>query len=156
MEVPTFLQSVLTFEGGALPTVMFSCDTCCERLQETGLEIYGSTGTLVLSHASKFGGKIQLKRPDMNEWATLPTLGCYSENCRGLGVADMVRSLRQGLEPRLSNGLIYHVLDTLLSIDEAWKGGTEGRKRLRENASAALRPRARRNKVSARSRRNTA
>lgn len=123
VEVPTFLQSVVTFESGALSTIMFSCDTCNEKIQETGLEIYGSLGTLVLSHPSRFTGKVQLKTKGMDDWAELPLLSCYSDKSRGVGVADMAHAIENRCEARLSTDLVYHVMDTLISIDEAGEAG---------------------------------
>ncbi|MEG2217321.1 MAG: Gfo/Idh/MocA family oxidoreductase [Clostridia bacterium] len=123
VEVPTFLQCVMTFESGAISTAMFSCDTCNEKLQENGFEIYGSLGTLVLSHPSKFGGKVLLKTRQMEQWQEIPLLSCYSETMRGVGVADMAYAIENHLEPRLSTDLVYHVVDAMISIDEAWQTG---------------------------------
>ena len=38
---------------------------------------------------------------------------------RGIGVLDMARSIRTGSRPLASGELAYHVLDTLMAIDEA-------------------------------------
>lgn len=124
VEVPTFLQSIYTFQSGAISTVMYSCDTCNERIQENGLEIYGSQGTLILSHASRYGGKVSIKTRSMDTWEELPLQGCYAETYRGLGVAELAYAILAQAEQRLSPELIYHILDVLISTDEAWQQNT--------------------------------
>ena len=50
-------------------------------------------------------------------WEDVPVTGVYAE--RGLGVLDLARASRTGGSPLASGQLGYHVLDTLVAIDEA-------------------------------------
>ena len=43
----------------------------------------------------------------------------YTENSRGLGVADMAYALRSGRAHRANGDLTYHVLDIMHAIHEA-------------------------------------
>ena len=47
----------------------------------------------------------------------MPVTGVYAE--RGLGVLDLARAARTGGRPLASGDLGYHVLDTLVAIDES-------------------------------------
>ena len=48
---------------------------------------------------------------------SVPVTGAYAE--RGLGVLDLARASRTGGRPLASGELGFHVLDTLVAIDEA-------------------------------------
>ena len=51
------------------------------------------------------------------KWESVPITGVYAE--RGLGVLDLARAARTGGRPLASGELGYHVLDTLVAIDNA-------------------------------------
>jgi hypothetical protein len=55
-------------------------------------------------------------------WESVPITGVYAE--RSLGVVDLARAARAGGRPLASGELGFHVLDTMVAIDEAV---TEGR-----------------------------
>jgi hypothetical protein len=53
----------------------------------------------------------------------LPITHGYTENSRGLGVADLARALREGGTPRASGKLAQHVLDVMqATLDSAARG----------------------------------
>lgn len=51
------------------------------------------------------------------DWEIVPVTGALAG--RGLAVLDLARCMRAGSHPLASGTLGYHVLDTLLAIDEA-------------------------------------
>jgi len=87
------------------------------------IEIYGSEGTLSVPDPNTFGGEVRVFRPDSGEWMKMPLIDGFSENSRGLGVADMARAIRQGGAHRASGELTYHVLDAMHALHESGEAG---------------------------------
>ena len=114
---PTHISSLLSFESGAVGTLMTSFDVWASELPR--IEIYGSEGTLSVPDPNTFGGPVRIKRAAAAEWTTLPLTHGYTENSRGLGVADMAHALASGRAHRASGALAYHVLDVMQSTLEA-------------------------------------
>lgn len=114
---PTHISTLLSFESGAVGTLMTSFDVWASELPR--IEIYGTEGTLSVPDPNTFGGPVRIKRSDASEWTTLPLTHGYTENSRGLGVADMAQAMTSGRPHRASGALAYHVLDTMQSILEA-------------------------------------
>ena len=53
------------------------------------------------------------------EWSEVPLAFGYTENSRGLGLADMAEALRTGREHRACGELAYHVLDIMHALHES-------------------------------------
>ncbi|MGY5010562.1 Gfo/Idh/MocA family protein [Streptomyces sp. 900105755] len=121
--VPTHVSALTQFESGGVGQSVFSFDS---PLTRTGfVEITGTEGTLVLPDPNTFAGEVRITRVPQRgreaEWETVPSVGV--EGGRGLGVLDMARAVRGGT-PHIAGGdLGYHVLDTMVSIDEAVSSG---------------------------------
>ncbi|WP_046728814.1 Gfo/Idh/MocA family protein [Streptomyces humi] len=121
--VPTHVSALTQFEGGGVGQSVFSFDS---PLTRTGfVEITGSEGTLVLPDPNTFAGDVRITRvPERGrdaEWETLTPVG--TEAGRGLGVLDMARAVRGG-HPHIASGALgHHVLDVMISIDEAVSSG---------------------------------
>ena len=87
-------------------------------------EITGTEGTLVVPDPNRFTGEVKITRARAfsgmgsdADWQIVPVTGVLAG--RGIGVLDMARSIRTGSRPLASGELAYHVLDTLMAIDEA-------------------------------------
>ncbi|NLM09672.1 MAG: hypothetical protein GX213_02590 [Clostridiaceae bacterium] len=52
-------------------------------------------------------------RQETKEWNEVPLTHGYTENSRGIGVADMAYALRTGRKHRANSDLTYHVLDIM-------------------------------------------
>ncbi len=117
VEVPTHVAGLLDFQSGALATMITSFDVRGSQLPH--IEIYGTTGTLSVPDPNHFGGEIRLKKAGSDEWCAVPLLFGYTENYRGLGLADMAYALRSGRQHRASGDLAYHVLEIMDSLAEA-------------------------------------
>jgi hypothetical protein len=53
-------------------------------------------GTLSVPDPNTFSGPVRVRRAGASEWATLPLTHGYTENSRGLGVAEMAHALSSG------------------------------------------------------------
>jgi predicted dehydrogenase len=121
VEVPTHINAVIDFAGGAVCSMIMSFDMWDANLPR--IEIYGSEGSLSVPDPNRFGGPVRLWRHDTREWREMPLTSAFVENWRGLGVADMALALRDG-RPHCANGdLAYHVLDIMHAIHDASREG---------------------------------
>jgi predicted dehydrogenase len=122
VEVPTHVAALATFESGAVSQSVFSFDS---PLTRTGVvEVTGSEGTLVVPDPNYFDGEVRITRAPTYArlqqdpvWEAVAAIGVSAG--RGLGVLDMARAIRSG-QPHIATGdVVYHVLDVLISIEEA-------------------------------------
>ncbi|MFB7884824.1 Gfo/Idh/MocA family protein [Microbacterium sp. NPDC056057] len=121
VEIPSTLSVLMDFERGGQAQSLYSTDSPLKR--HGIVEINGTEGTIVIPDPNYFGGDITITRPltDVSvreqEIIQVPQEGVLTG--RGLGLLDMARSIRDG-RPHIATGEFgYHVLDTLLSIEEA-------------------------------------
>ena len=121
VEIPSTLSVLMEFEQGGQAQSLYSTDS--PLLRHGIVEINGTEGTLVIPDPNTFGGDITITRPltDVSvreqEVIQVPQEGVLAG--RGLGLLDMARAIRES-RPHVATGEFgYHVLDTLLSIEEA-------------------------------------
>lgn len=125
VEVPSTISALIQFEQGGQAQSLYSTDS--PLLRHGIVEITGTEGTLVIPDPNTFGGTITITRPlreavvppapVVQEIVDVPQEGVLAG--RGLGLLDMARSIRTG-RPHIATGRFgYHVLDTLLSIEES-------------------------------------
>jgi len=121
VRVPTHVAGVLDFEGGAIATIITSFDVWKHALPR--IEIYGTEGSLQVPDPNTFGGPVCIARAGEKDWTEAPLTHAYSQQSRGLGVADMAAALQSGRPHRASGELTYHVLDVMHAIHEASLAG---------------------------------
>ncbi|MGI3782843.1 MAG: Gfo/Idh/MocA family protein [Janthinobacterium lividum] len=132
VEVPTHVSAIAQYVDGGVSQSVFSFDSPLKR--QGIVEVIGTEGTLVIPDPNRFTGEIKIARgveitdggdPEAvkaalaapQRWEDVPVTGVYAE--RGLGVLDLARAARTGGRPLASGDLGYHVLDTLVAIDES-------------------------------------
>jgi predicted dehydrogenase len=121
VEVPTHVNGILHFAGGAVGTITTSFDVWGSRLPR--IEVYGTEGTLSVPDPNTFGGPVSVWRA--GEWKEVPLTHVYTENYRSIGAADMAYAMQSGRAHRASGDLAFHVLDIMQSLyDAAEKGAT--------------------------------
>jgi predicted dehydrogenase len=121
VEVPTHVAGLLEFTNGAIGTIIQTFDVWSANLPR--LEIYGTEGSLSLPDPNTFGGPVRVRLKNKSEWEDVPLSHIYTENSRGLGVADMAAAMRTGRPHRASGELAFHVLDIMQAIHEASEQG---------------------------------
>jgi predicted dehydrogenase len=116
VEVFTQISALLQHENGATSSVQFTFDTGAGYPHV--LDLNGSEGTLRLPDPNTFDGPTEVGvRTGDQEWTTLEATGPVAG--RGLGTLEMARAIRAGVPHRLSGALAAHVLDVMLSIQDA-------------------------------------
>lgn len=126
VEVPTHVSAIARFVDGGASQSVFSFESPLAKMGV--VEITGTEGTLVIPDPNMFTGEVRITRAapiermqQDPEWEIVPTEGVLAG--RGTGVLDLARAIRSGGTPLASGALGYHVLDTLVSIDESVVSG---------------------------------
>lgn len=115
VKVPTHATAAIDFANGAVATLIMSFDVHRTRLPI--IEIHGSEGTLAVPDPNTFGGPVEHYDPAVREWRQCPLIESLPvDNCRGLGVLDMVEGIRQGRPHRASGELALHVLEIMHAV----------------------------------------
>jgi predicted dehydrogenase len=134
--VPTHVSAIAQYVDGGISQSVFSFDSPLKR--QGVVEVIGTEGTLVIPDPNRFTGEVRIARGPVitdggdpeavqaalrapQTWEDVPVTGVYAE--RGLGVLDLARAARTGGRPLASGDLAYHVLDTMVAIDESVTGG---------------------------------
>jgi predicted dehydrogenase len=117
VEVPTHIAGILDFHSGAVGTIITSFDVWSSQLPR--IEIYGSEGTLIVPDPNTFGGPVFIRRKGEKEWKEIPLTYGFSENSRGIGVADMACAVKSGRKHRANAEMAYHVLDIMHGFHDA-------------------------------------
>ena len=123
VDVPTHVSGSLQFENGAIGTIITSFDIWGARLPR--IEIYGSKGSLSVPDPNHFSGEIKMLKAREDEWRTVPPAYGFTDNNRGLGLADMATAVRSGRKHRANGDMTFHVLDTMQGILESSVSGRE-------------------------------
>jgi predicted dehydrogenase len=124
VEVPSTIQLVTAFEGGAQAQSLLSFDSALER--HGVFEVHGTEGSIVIPDPNMFEGRIASVKPlgvlrdgdrHEQEWIDVPQTGTVTG--RGLGALDMVRAIAEG-RPHIASGeLGLHIVDVLLSAQDS-------------------------------------
>lgn len=111
VEVPTHVTGSIRFRSGAIATMITSFDVWQSSLPR--IEIYGTLGTLTVPDPNTFGGPVMLRGKE------IPMMHIYEENSRGLGLAEMARSMQEGRKNRACGELGCHVLEIMHAFHES-------------------------------------
>ena len=121
VEVPTHVSGTLEFISGALITLVMSFDVQHHTIHP--IELYGEHGSLQVPDPNTFGGPVKLRLAGAEMWEELPLVNGYTENVRGIGVADLASALLTDRPHRCHSDLALHVLDIMQSLHEAAEEG---------------------------------
>ena len=83
----------------------------------------GTEGILYLGDPNEFGGKIYIKKQNI-EKLEFPLSQPYSSDSRGIGAADLAWAIRTGREQRLGFEMGYHALEIINAILDCEKTDT--------------------------------
>jgi predicted dehydrogenase len=121
VDVPTHVAGIMDFQNGAVGTILTSFDVWSSKLP--CIEIYGTEGSMQVPDPNGFGGPVQVRRPGAKDWTEMPLTHGFSENSRGIGVADMAYAIQSGRAHRANGALAYHVLETMHGFHDASNEG---------------------------------
>ncbi|WP_078544678.1 Gfo/Idh/MocA family protein [Litchfieldia alkalitelluris] len=111
VETPTHIAGLIDFQNGAIGSIITSFDVWGTRLPH--IEIYGSKGSLYVPDPNTFGGPVYVRKAGESSEVEVPLTHGYTDNSRGLGVADMANAMMTGKTHRANGEMAYHVLDVM-------------------------------------------
>jgi len=114
VEVPTHVSALIEFESGASAQSTFSFESGMLRMGF--VEVNGTDGTLSLPDPNMFDGQNKLLSGVIDVKEVPLTGKTYG---RGTGVLEMAQAIREGRQVRIPGEIAFHVLDIMLSINEA-------------------------------------
>ncbi len=120
VEVPTHIGALIEFESGASAQCIFSFESALFRMGF--VEINGTEGTISLPDPNMFDGDSELHVGNEPEDVSKIELTGATHG-RGTGVTEMAQAIREGRQVRIPGEIALHVLDVLLSIQDAVESG---------------------------------
>ena len=121
VEIPTTVAGTLEFQNGAVVSMITSFDVWGHDLPH--LQLYGTKGSISVGDPNQFGGTPKIRRAGESDWTDIPLTHGYTENARGIGMADMVLAMQQNRDHRCNERLAYHVLDTMHAFHDSSEQG---------------------------------
>lgn len=129
VETPTTIHSVLSFESGAIITLLASWDVWASN--HPIMELYGSEGTMDLPDPNFFGGTLTVTQrsgdPIEKSWDHPFNVVNFEDvhaNYRGAGLADMAIAIQEGRPHRCNDDFATHVVEVMTAILDAGETGT--------------------------------
>jgi predicted dehydrogenase len=119
--VPTSYAGLLDFHSGATITCNINWDTL--RHAHSPIELYGSSGSLMMPDPNQFGGLVKVFSSGAEIWQDHAIPERYPFSCRLVGVADMAYAMRKDLPHVCSGELAYHVLEVMLAFETSARQG---------------------------------
>ena len=126
VETPTTLIGTLHFYNDC--KVNYFCSWDVWKHSHSHIELYGLDGSIILPDPNFFSGDILLANKN-NNWRVINNdkmqLGVPNKvdqdgtkiaNYRGIGLSEMIQSIKQNTDPRCSLELSLHVLEVMESI----------------------------------------
>lgn len=137
-DTPTHVVAFLRSRSQALITVTTSFDIAATTRPH--LEVYGTEGSLVLPDPNFHDGPVRYRRPGEQTWQELPQDDVVASTGRGLGVLDLVDSIRSDASDCRSGHRAHHVVEITEAIEFARTSGHPAEiSLLREERRAGLR-----------------
>ncbi len=121
VNVDTHIAALLRFASGAVVNLVMSFDVWKHTLPH--IELHGTAGSLSVPDPNCFGGEVRIFQPHLTEWTKVELTHGFTDNMRGIGAADLARSLSGGVPARASGELAYHVLDVMCSLADSAGSG---------------------------------
>jgi predicted dehydrogenase len=116
IECENIMAGTLIFERGTVGTMLFDANSVFILPEKPSLVLFGTLGVLYMADPNQFGGEVRVILKGNNEPFVMQQSYAFSDECRGLGVAEMAWSMRLGRKNRANKEMAYHALDVLHSI----------------------------------------
>ncbi len=128
VETPTTIHAVLSFESGAIITLLASWDVWAS--DHPNMELYGTKGTMNVPDPNWFGGRLTVTdragpaaEKSWDHPFSVPNFEEVHANYRGAGLADMALAIAEGRSHRCDADFATHVVEVMTAILEAGEKG---------------------------------
>lgn len=116
VESENLMAGILQFERGTVGNILFDSNSIFMLPEKPGMVLFGTMGVMYMADPNRFGGDVRVITKGNNEPFIMQQSHAFSDESRGLGVADMAWSLRMGRKNRASKEMAYHALEVLNGI----------------------------------------
>ena len=116
VECENLMSGILQFEQGTVGNILFDSNSIFILPEKPSLVLFGTLGIMYMADPNNFGGDVRVILKGNNEPFTMQQSHAFSDQCRGLGVAEMAWSMRMGRKNRASKEMAYHALEVLHGI----------------------------------------
>jgi predicted dehydrogenase len=117
VEVATHVAGIIEFVDGTIASIVTSFDVWATELPK--IEIYGTKGTLSVPDPNTYRGPIRLFSRGRSDWMEIPITRNFTQQSRGLGLAEMDYAISRGCAHRANGEMAYHALEALHLIHAA-------------------------------------
>ena len=121
VDVDTHAAGTLEFDNGVIVTVVMSFDVWLHS--NRCIELHGTHGSLSAPDPNSFDGPVRVSGSERT-WSEVPFTHGYTENLRGIGLADMCVAIRTGRPHRCSGELAFHVLEVMDAFGRSSRDGS--------------------------------
>ena len=113
VECENLMAGILQFECGTVGNILFDSNSVFLLPEKPSLVLFGTLGILYMADPNNFGGEVRVTLKGNSEPFVMQQSHAYTDECRGLGVAEMAWSMRLGRKNRASKEMAYHALELL-------------------------------------------
>jgi len=121
VKVDTHNVGILSFENGAVVTLVTSFDVVAHTMPN--IEIYGTEGSIKVPDPNTFGGAVLLATREEQQFTEIPLISQYSDNSRGIGIAEMILAINENRTNNASGELALHVLEIMEAFLKSSESG---------------------------------
>jgi predicted dehydrogenase len=116
LQCENIMAGTLQFHNGTVGNVLFDSNSIFILPEKPHLVLFGTLGIVYMADPNQFGGRVQVILKGNNEPFEMQQSHAFSEEYRGLGVAEMAWSMRTGRKNRANKEMAYHALEVLHGI----------------------------------------
>jgi predicted dehydrogenase len=116
VECEDIMAGTLIFERRTVGTLLFDSNSIFIIPEKPSLILFGTLGVMYMADPNRFGGEVRVVLKGNNEPMVMQQSHAYSDDCRGLGVAEMAWAMRLGRKNRANKEMAYHALEVLHGI----------------------------------------
>ncbi len=116
IECENIMTGILQFERGTVGNALFDANSIFTVPEKPSLVLFGTMGVMYMADPNNFGGEVKVILKGNNEPFIMQQSHAFSDECRGLGVAEMAWSMRMGRKNRANKEMAYHALEILYGI----------------------------------------
>ena len=120
----SIVSATVRLRSGVIGTLHENNESCLR--ERSDFAVFGTVGILLLGNPNNFGDPIFLLKnthDPAEEPVQLPFVSSYSENLRGIGVAEMVSAIGENRSARALGAMALHVLEVLEAIETSAREG---------------------------------
>jgi len=116
VECENLMAATVQFDCGTIGNMLFDSNSVFILPEKPSVVLFGSMGVVYMADPNSFGGDVRVILKGNSEPFTLQQSHAFSNEYRGLGVAEMAWSMRMGRKNRANKEMAYHALEVLHGI----------------------------------------